>query len=217
MRVCESVYDPKAPSSLTFKAYLQSEFARRCSQNSLYSLRSFANNLNIDHSTLSQLMRGKRPFTERTIRKLGRRLRLGEGTIEDFVTYESLFALSSSGRVENVRQLMHDTLNLISNPCHLSILELVNLEEFRPDSRWIARVLDVSTDEVNVALNRLMRLGLLEMSSSDCWTDKSGTPQKSLNEFVKATIQHLSERLNELSEESTSESLQVLPGGKRFV
>ena len=47
---------------------------------------------------------------------------------------------------------------------HFAILELTRLSEFRADSRWIARVLDISVDEVNVALQRLIRLDLLDMA-----------------------------------------------------
>jgi hypothetical protein len=49
---------------------------------------------------------------------------------------------------------------------HFAILELTRLQDFQPDSRWIARVLGLNPDEVNIALARLMRLGLLEMVST---------------------------------------------------
>ena len=41
----------------SFRLFLQQELARRCSRNSQYSLRSFALQLDKDHSTLSQLLR----------------------------------------------------------------------------------------------------------------------------------------------------------------
>jgi hypothetical protein len=93
--------------------------------------------------------------------------------VDAFVTYESLLTPEPAGQLIEIRQLVHDSLSLISNPYHLNILELIHLEEFRPDSRWIARVLDITVDEVNVAVSRLVRLGLLEMSSADKWTDKA--------------------------------------------
>jgi uncharacterized protein (TIGR02147 family) len=201
-----SVHAPEVCPSLSFRAFLQSEFARRCSANSQYSLRAYAMHLDIDHSTLSQLLRGKRPLTEKMIRKLGGRLRLGESELDDFVICEGVFTAASSSRMREVEQLVYDTLNLISNPDHLNILELVHLDEFKPDSRWIAQVLDITADEVNVALNRLTRLGLLEMSSRDRWTAKSGASASGLNDFVKTTIQQLSERVRELSRASASAS-----------
>ena len=53
--------------------------------------------------------------------------------------------------------------NLISTPfsffLHQAILELTQVKGFQIDSRWIARRPGISVDEVNVALQRLLRLG----------------------------------------------------------
>ena len=65
----------------------------------------------------------------------------------------------------------------------------------KPDTRWIARVLGITPDEVNLALSRLARLGLLEMVDRDHWVDKSGDATTSLAEFSAATIRHLSEQM----------------------
>jgi hypothetical protein len=73
-----------------------------------------------------------------------------------------------------VRQLARDAAEVLADVHHAAILELVALEHFRPDSRWIARVLGLSPDRVNIALQRLLRLGLLEMSGRDRWVDCSG-------------------------------------------
>lgn len=198
MKACATVNALTAPPPLSLRAYLQAEFARRCSNNSQYSLRSFAMHLGVDHSTLSQLLRGKRPLTERMIRKLGSRLKLREDEISTFVTFESLFSVPHPGRVQEVQQLVNDTLSLISNPHHFSILELVHLDEFEPDSRWIARVLDTSIDEVNVALSRLTRLGLLEMSSREQWIDRSDLSSGGFGDFMKVTLERLAQRAREL-------------------
>lgn len=193
---------PQGLSTVSFRAYLQSEFARRCSANGNYSLRSFAMQLEIDHSTLSQLLRGKRTLTEKMIRRLSERFRLSRNEVDAFVTYESLLTPEPTREVIEIRRLVQDTLCLISNPYHLNILELVHLEEFRPDSHWIARVLDITVDEVNVALSRLVRLGLLEMSSAEKWSDKFGAREAELHSFVAAAIRNLSQRVLEYAPES---------------
>src|SRR5215470_6437173 len=71
-----------------FRLYLQSELARRCSSNPQYSLRSFALQLGINHSTLSQLLRGKRVMTPRMVEALGERLGLRNEEIEAFAERE---------------------------------------------------------------------------------------------------------------------------------
>jgi hypothetical protein len=52
------------------RCLLVAEFARCAGSNPRYSLRGFARKLGVDHSTLSQLLRGRRSLTWRTIRRL---------------------------------------------------------------------------------------------------------------------------------------------------
>jgi uncharacterized protein (TIGR02147 family) len=96
-----------------------------------------------------------------------------------------------------VRRLASDTASLVADWEHYAILELVRLREFRPDSRWVARVLGLSVDEVNVALQRLLRLGLLTMDGPDCWTDRSGDTTASVRGFTRAALQRLVDQSRE--------------------
>lgn len=194
----------------TFRLYLQAELARRCSNNQQYSLRSFALQLNIDHSTLSQILRGKRSLSERLIVKLGERLALDRDTIDAFVLSEKLRSTESGSKQGEIKQLAHDTVSLISNIYHYTILELIRLPEFKPDSRWIARVLNLSVDEVNLALARLLRLGLLEMVAVDRWVDKSGAEVRTLQDFSRAAIQHLAQQVREISSTALSHGPHTL-------
>ena len=206
---------PETLTSLSFKAYLQSQLARRCSTNSQYSLRSFAMQLEIDHSTLSQLLRGKRRLTERMIRRLSDRLSLSAAEIDAFVGFEKLQQPTESSGIGETQRLLRDTLSLISNPHHLNILELVHLEQFKPDARWIARLLDIPTDEVNIALSRLLRLGLLEMSTPTRWTDKSVGSATRLSDFITEAIVNLSKRLQGISVASVSLKQELVRNGDK--
>jgi len=187
-----------APS--TFRLFLQAELGRRCAGNPQYSLRAFAKSLAIDHATLSQLLRSKRRCTPDTIEKLGRRLGLHPKTLADYVAQEkhSGHLRESAAALGHVQQLAHDTANLISDWYHFAILELVRLPEFRPDTRWIARVLETTPDEVNIALTRLVRLGLLEMTRQNRWIDNSGSATASMNDVTELTIQRLVEQVRKL-------------------
>lgn len=190
---------PHISPSASFRLFLQAELARRCSANAQYSLRSFALQLEINHSTLSQLLRGKRPVTCRTIERLGARLGLAESEIEKFVARERLTANDSSGVSRQIRQLTVDTVNLLSDGTHRAILELTRLADFQPDSRWIARVLNLTVDEVNIAISRLARLGLLEMADHTVWVDRSGMTDLGQNSFANLIVQRLSEQVRQLS------------------
>jgi hypothetical protein len=189
--VITAIDRPTADAS--FRLLLQAELGRRCAANPRYSLRAFAKFLAVDHATLSQLLRGKRRLTSRMIRKLGTRLRLDEERLRAYCAFEegSGSPLDTPGNLREVQQLAHDTVALITDWYHHAILELTHLQEFKPDSRWLARVLGLSIDEVNVALTRLVRLELLEMVSRDRWVDKSGDTTISLADFTRISIDRL--------------------------
>ena len=125
-------------------------------------------------------------MTPRSIETLGQALRLPAPAIERYVEHASREPADAALRTPTV--LTSETLTAIAEWYHLAILELTRLVEFRPDSRWIARVLDISADEVNVALQRLIRLGLLDMASSDRWVDTAGDACISLQSLPPDTV-----------------------------
>lgn len=120
---------------------LQRELDRRRRNNSRYSLRAFAARLGIDHSTLSQILRGRRRLTTPAIRALGRKLRL---TTEE---------IGLCCAVEN----------------DAAVLAVIAHPSFRPDSRWIATMAGIRVDEVNISLQRLLYRGALVMQARDLW------------------------------------------------
>ncbi len=150
----------------SFRHFVQAEIAHRCAKNPRYSLRALARTLALDPATLSQLVRGKRRMTPRTIRRIGAALGLPPEEIEAYVRFEE----TPRGGLRTLDDLEKDFAALVEEWQHHAILELTTLAEFRPDTRWIARVLDTPADKVNVALQRLTRLGLLKMASSSRWT-----------------------------------------------
>jgi transcriptional regulator with XRE-family HTH domain len=139
----------RAVTTTCFRLFLQHELAARQARNPQYSLRAFAKRLDVDHATLSQWLRGRRPMTRRTIETLARRLRLPAKQVRVFVEHRA------------------------PEGPDLAILELTRRRGFRADTRWIAAQLDVSVDEANIALHRLLHLDLLRMDAADRWIDTS--------------------------------------------
>ena len=138
----------------TFRERLQRELAIRCCRNPRYSLRGFANFLGTDHATLSQILRGKRAVTPTSVRRLGARIGLTGPEIAGFI--------------DGPKPPAQDPAAALDWPA-FAILELMGMREFRPDVGWIERVLGVPADEINVALQHLLRLGLLRMVARDKW------------------------------------------------
>jgi transcriptional regulator with XRE-family HTH domain len=132
-----------------FRLFLETELAQRRARNPRYSLRAFAKRLAVDHSTLSQWMRGRRAIPTSAIEALGRRLQLTPKAVRVFAEHRT------------------------PRGPDLHILQLTRREDFRADSRWIARELRISVDEANMALHRLLRFDLLQMKDANRWIDLS--------------------------------------------
>jgi len=126
---------------VTFQGVLQNEFERRRTANPRYSLRSFARDLAVHHSTLSQMLRGKRRLTGRIVRTFGGRLRLTAPAIAELCALENESAV----------------LSALARP------------NFRADSRWIASMVGIPLDEVNVTLQRLLRKRIVTMTTRARW------------------------------------------------
>lgn len=194
----------QAATPVSFRHFLQAELARRCAENPRYSLRAFAQRLGVDHSTLSQILRGKRRITPRSIERIGKSLRLTAERIAGFAEFERLHppvAMTVPSRDQAV-QLARDLVELLTHWVHFAILELTSLDSFRADSRWIAQVLGLTVDEVNVAIARLVRYRLLDMSSPTHWEDRSRTRESAIEDFVRYAVTQISDQARELARRS---------------
>lgn len=170
-----------------FRHWLGDQLAARCERNPQYSLRAFANYLAIDHSTLSQLLRGKRTITRETIEKIGFRLGLSQQETERWMDIESARPKSAPSP-QPITQLACDMAEVLQDWRNFAILELTRLDHFQPDSRWIARMLDITVDEVNICISRLCRLRLLEMTNQGAWNDLLGDVVMDIEHFSEAAI-----------------------------
>jgi uncharacterized protein (TIGR02147 family) len=109
---------------------------------------------------------------------------------------------TSKSLPENVRRfhLDLDTFQSLSVWYHYAILELIQIQGFKTDSRWIANTLGIEVGDVNIALQRLLRLGLLEMSGRDRWIDKSGDAEfRSSTNLTEAACNQMNQEIHELA------------------
>jgi uncharacterized protein (TIGR02147 family) len=120
---------------------------------------------------------------------------------------------NSKNRLESIKsfQLDLDTFQLFSVWHHCTILELIQVQGFQTDSRWIAKTLGIAADEVNIALQRLLRLGLLEMSSPNRWKDKSGDAEFHSAALSEVACNKISQEIHELA----IEAIRRIPGQYR--
>jgi len=178
-----------APAPTTFAAVLRAELTRRCARNSSYSLRAFARALDVDHATLSQILRGKRALTRDTILELGKRLGLEGSRLEAFARDAEAVRDGPPAYSPSL-----DAAAIVADPLHHQLLALTHTEDFRGESAFLAQVLDTTPDAINVVLQRLLRFGLLRMTEGR-WLDVTGAGELDPEGFERAVWDQAARRV----------------------
>ncbi|MDD4976288.1 MAG: TIGR02147 family protein [Bacteriovorax sp.] len=139
-----------------FRLWLQKNFTERCKKNARYSLRAFAKNLDLDPSSLSQVLSGKRKLSKKMIQAICEKLSASPKELERFGLVKKMPGLD-----DDFMQVNIDTFSVISEWYHYAILELTYVSGFKADAKWIAKKLSITVEEAKSATERLKRLGLL--------------------------------------------------------
>jgi transcriptional regulator with XRE-family HTH domain len=167
-----------------FQERLTAEFAARKESNARYSLRAFAAFLETDHSTVSQVLKGSRRATVKQIRAWGKKLAIPAEEITVLLAAEHVPDTATAERQSQLRHWTAEAMAVVSGRAHWEIVRLSHAPGFRADCRWIAEQARVSVDEVNLALARLLRLGLIDGR----WRDRTELVPLTEREFRKLAL-----------------------------
>lgn len=178
----QNLQHPKSISEL-----LNDEFLRRCRKNKSYTLSAFARSLKVDTSTLSKIMKGLRTPGKRAVVALATKLKLDAETIARLADPKKAAQTQAS-----YQQISLDHFHIIADWYHYAILELMVLRDFEPDLAWIAKALKISSTEAREAVERLTRVGILEIKPDGRWVDHSGGYSTTTgSEFTAAAFRQL--------------------------
>lgn len=192
------------PGTQDFRFFLQEELLRRCKKNPRFSLRAFARTLDVEASSLSKILNGKRTLTKKMLHRLCAQLGLGPDQVKEFE--DRMPAGSSASRQgatsglpiavrDDYQQVSADIFNVIADWYHYAILELITVRDFEPTPAWIARVLDITVSEANFALERLRRLGLLSAQGDGAWVSGQLTTNADGGEMTAAAFRKLQRQI----------------------
>lgn len=188
-----------------FRDRLKREFEQRCAANSRYSLRAFAAFLGTDHSTLSQILRSQRPLALGRIRTWAKKLDLEPEVTSAYVAAEHLPDAQTAARDSQLRHWTAEASAIFMQPLHWKIFKLC-AEKPSSASRgqvWgtksVADQCEATVDEVNIAFQRLLRLGLLQTNAEGRWLVTTGNKVKSEREFQKLALTRVREKAAEYS------------------
>jgi uncharacterized protein (TIGR02147 family) len=155
-----------------FRVLLLEELEKRCKRNPKYSLRTFARFLGTDSSSLSKILNAKREFSRRNIEKFAQKLGLSPQEIRAYIVETSVNGMQSTIKRQGAsasdhRTLTEDQFRVLSDWLHVAILEVTKMKSFSSKSLWMSKSLGVSPSEVSIAVERLLRVGMLERNEKN--------------------------------------------------
>ena len=139
--------------TMNLQSILKTELAARSKRNPNYSMRSFAKFLEMDPSLLSKFLNGKRNLSIKTRRKIGEKINLPLNLVE-----------GDKGSDDNL-------LRYFSDIRYKLILELMNLDEFRPNAEWVSDQLEIPLVTTLTLLEDLQRMKMLSIDEGNNWTN----------------------------------------------
>jgi uncharacterized protein (TIGR02147 family) len=144
---------------------LHTIFAERTAKNPAYSLRSFARCLEIDSSTLSAILRRKRPASLKTARHLLDRLGVTESDEQRNYLLGSLVGVKSKS-VPEYHEMALDQAEMISTWQHFVVLAALDLSNFRPTVKTLSQRLEIPFALTKECVERLATLGFVKIDET---------------------------------------------------
>jgi uncharacterized protein (TIGR02147 family) len=204
-----------------YRELLKQRLEERCRANPRYSLRAFARDLKIAPSRLSEILRGKQGLSKEYADQIAERLSFSESERKLFTSMvtvvdarskkEREFAKSLLGELQSKEQkinvLKAETFRVIEDWYHYAIVELTLTAGFKSSPLWISKRLGISVYEAENAIERLKRLGLLELvdgrlvSSTAANVTADDAPSESIRKFNKQILVKASEAITNQSRE----------------
>lgn len=145
-----------------------------------YSLRAFAKSLNMDPSTLSKIMTGKR--------------RLGKGVSGKLV---KRLGIDPAALTPEYDQLNPEEAETLCDWQDFAILEQISITGFRPTKEKLAEALGLKQSEIELSLAKLVRLNLIEIKKSGLVAEKTSGQTTNITASTSQTKKNLQKQFLE--------------------
>lgn len=168
----------------TYRDILRSELKSRIQRNPQYSLRAFAKAIGLKAPHLSAVLSGTKGLSADSAARIAQALGWSKAESQEFVELvTAVHARKKSARLNaqdlvakksdaNAYKLLDiENFKLVSDWQHFAILHLMELKDFKPDPKWIARRLGLKSETVKESLKRLAELELIDTTNSG-WKPK---------------------------------------------
>ncbi len=200
-----------------YRAFLKRVLAEKIGRNPAYSLRALSAQVGMSHSALSQVLSGKKNLSIDSATRVARHLKLSEKEADYFSLLVQVgLAKSPSAKetllqrakVLNPKREIHDLsvehFRVIADWYHLAIRNLLEVPGVEHTPRALAKRLGITQIEADAALDRLLRLGMIEKDpanplryrkTQDYVLAQSRVPNEALRQFHKQMMEKAIESL----------------------
>lgn len=192
----------------SFSSLLKQSFEQRVRTNPQYSMRSFARDLNMAPSTLSEILKGKKGISYKKIDEILTILRLPDWQANGLKKlaaqdYAGIEATSSQVvPVPDLERLKDEAIRALTSPLDLAILECTYLKDFEGSPEFIAKKLNYPFSEVISSIERLKKVKLLEVTEENEWRDLSpffsstdGIPSEFIRALNRSILKTMDEKI----------------------
>jgi uncharacterized protein (TIGR02147 family) len=182
--------------------WLENLLAEKIKKNPQFSLRAFARLVDVSPAVLSRILSGKRRLTFNLAVRIADALVLGpieRDHLYSFFTGAAAVERSDEDRHE--KELSIDCFNAMKEWYHYGITQLLYIEAFQEDPKWIAKMLSITELEAKLAVDRLIRLEILDRND-DGKLYRTSTHLSTSTDIASAGIRHFQKQILEKSIES---------------
>ncbi|MEA9355472.1 TIGR02147 family protein [Bacteriovorax sp. PP10] len=182
--------------------WLENLIAEKIKKNPQFSLRAFARMVDVSPAVLSRILSGKRKLTFNLATRIADALVLGP--VERDTLYSFFLSSSSEEKTEEEKvqkELSIDCFNAMKEWYHYGITQLLYIESFKEDSKWISKMLSITELEAKMAIERLLRLEILDRDENGKLY-RTATHLSTTTDIASAGIRHFQKQILEKSIES---------------
>ena len=214
-----------------YRNYVKSVLAAKVSNNENYSLRAFAKKLGFANSYLSEVLSGKKSLSTDAALKIALRLNLTDVEtqylclqvqLESELDEEYRAILTEKINALKIQRkpydLSADVFRVISDWFHFAILELTCLKNFKLTPKKAADTFGISMIEAETAIERLLRLELLEKDRNGVLRKTEGyvlaqsqIPDIGMKKFHKQLLAKAIQAVDEQGLENRLSTTDILP------
>ena len=213
---------------------IKEDLSLRQRQNPHYSLRAYARDLGLHSSTLSQILKGKRPLPLKDSGNVAKKLSLGPKDRTLFL--ESLYRTKTN--IDDIEidanddrfMLDESYFKAIAEWEHYAVITLFDVQDFDPSASEIARRLGITENRAGVVLTNLLTCGLIKhedgilvkahpklRTTEDVTSQALNASHIETLEMGKHKLEELSVELRDFSSMTIAMDMEKLPEVKTII